>query len=241
MINTLTCTLTRHIKDVHNVSEFDFTSYKHLVGFIGACLGDHSEVILYSFEDLDHSVIAVHNGHISGRQLGDPVTSFALSKLKDKGKEGPPYYLNYLSLSKNNTPLRSNSFFILDKHGSPKGLLCINTDVSQYQQAAELIQKLAYLPSISDEKRTKGDEVELFQSSPKDLIMAIINDVTQKVGVTPDRLTAAEKIEIVKRLNDDGFFLIKGAVSQIAIIIGTSEATVYRYLSSINKKNKLKA
>jgi predicted transcriptional regulator YheO len=217
------------------VNEFDFTSYQHLVAFLGGCLGEHSEVILYSFEDLDHSVIAIHNGHISGRELGDPVTSFALSKLKDKGKEGPPYYLSYPSLSKNNTPLRSNSFFILDKLGSPKGLLCINTDVSKYQQAAELLQQLAFMPTLSVEKQS-SEEVERFQSSPKDVIMAIIDDVTQTVGVNPDRLTANEKIEIVRRLNEEGFFLIKGAVSQIAGILGSSEATVYRYLSTVNKQ-----
>lgn len=217
------------------LNEFDFTSYQHLVAFLGGCLGEYSEVILYSFEDLDHSVIAIHNGHISGRELGDPVTGFALSKLKDKGKEGPPYYLNYLSLSKNNTPLRSNSFFILDKLGSPKGLLCINTDVSKYQQAAELLQQLAFMPTLSAEKQS-SEEVERFQSSPKDVIMAIIDDVTQTVGVNPDRLTANEKIEIVRRLNEEGFFLIKGAVSQIAGILGSSEATVYRYLSTVNKQ-----
>lgn len=219
-------------------SEFDFTSYIHLVDFLGGCLGEFSEVILYSFEDLNHSVIAICNGHISGRTLGDPVTGFALSKLKDKGKQGPPYYLNYLSLSKHNTPLRSNSFFILDKQGNPKGLLCVNTDVSKYQQAADLLQKLAFIPSLSPEKE-HSDELELFQSSPRDVIMAIINDVTHTVGVSADRLTPAEKIEIVRRLNEDGFFLIKGAVSQIAAIIGSSEATVYRYLSTINKKPQL--
>ncbi len=215
-------------------SEFDFTSYKHLVDFLGGCLGENSEVILYSFEDLNDSIIAIYNGHISGRAIGDPVTGFALSKLKDKGKQGPPYYLNYLSMSKNNTPLRSNSFFILDKQGNPKGLLSINTDVTKYQQAADLLQKMAFIPSLSEEKESTA-EMELFQSSPREVIMATINEVTQSVGVSADRLTPHEKLEIVRRLSDDGFFLIKGAVSQIAGILGSSEATIYRYLSNINK------
>lgn len=56
--------------------------------------------------------------------------------------------------------------------------------------------------------------------------------------MTSDRLTVDEKMEIVRRLNGDGFFLMKGAVSQIAMILGTSEATIYRYLSSVNKQIK---
>ena len=219
-------------------TEFDFTSYIQLVDFLGACFGDNTEVVLHSFDDLNHSVIAICNGHISGRIIGAPLTSFALSKLKDKGKEGPPDYLNYLGMSKNNTKLRSNSFFILDKQGNPRGMLCVNTDVSKYQQAADLLQKLAFIPAlISDEK--DNNNIEAFQSSPKDMINGIINDVTHSVGIAAERLTVDEKIEIVRRLNEEKFFLIKGTVSQVAIMLGISEATVYRYLSNINKKMKM--
>lgn len=219
-------------------TEFDFTSYIQLVDFLGACLGEQTEVVLHNFEDINHSVIAIHNGHISGRTLGAPITSFALSKLKDKGKEGPPYYLNYLGLSKNNTPLRSNSFFILDKQGNPRGMICINTDVTKYQQAADLLQKLAFIPLISSEQK-ETSHVEGFQSSPRDLINGIINDVTHSTGIAIERLTVDEKVEIVRRLNVEKMFLIKGAVSQVAIMLGISEATVYRYLSNLNKKMKM--
>lgn len=219
-------------------TEFDFTSYIQLVDFLGACLGEQTEVVLHSFEDINHSVIAMCNGHVSGRAIGSPLTSFALSKLKDKGKEGPPYYLNYLGMSKNNTPLRSNSFFILDKQGNPRGMLCINTDVSKFQQAADLLQKLAFIPALAGEQKENGN-IEAFQSSPRDMINGIINDVTHSAGISIERLTVDEKIEIVRRLNVDKFFLIKGAVSQVAIMIGTSEATIYRYLSNLNKKMKM--
>lgn len=215
------------------IAEFDFTSYKHLVDFLGACLGEYTEVVLYSFDDINKSVIALCNGHIGGTEIGDPLTGFAISKLKDKGKEGPPYYLNYLSMSRNHTPLRSSSFFILDKHGKPRGLISINTDATKYQLAADILQKLAFLPGMEYEK---SESTDLFQSSPRDVIIGIMNDVTNSIGVSSDRLTVDEKVEIVRRLNIEGFFLMKGAVSQIALILGTSEATIYRYLSSINKQ-----
>lgn len=219
-------------------TEYDFTSYIQLVDFLGVCLGEYTEVVLHSFEDINHSVVAIYNGHISGRNVGAPITSFALSKLKDKGKEGPPYYLNYLGMSKNNTPLRSNSFFILDKEGNPKGMLCINTDVTKYQQAADLLQKLALMPTLGSEQKETSN-IEAFQSSPRDMINEMINDVTHSEGIATERLTVDEKIEIVRRLNGEKLFLIKGAVSQVAMMLGISEATVYRYLSNINKKMKM--
>lgn len=217
--------------------DFDFTSHIQLVGFLGACFGENTEVVLHSFEDINRSVIAIHNGHISGRTIGAPLTSFALSKLKDKGKEGPPYYLNYLGKSKNNQPLRSNSFFILNSKGDPVGMLCINMDVTKYKEAAELLQKLAFIPQLMAEEKDSNN-VEAFYSSPKDMINAIIDDVTHSAGIPIERLTVDEKMEIVKRLNNEKFFLIKGAVSQVAVMLAISEATVYRYLSNINKKMK---
>ncbi len=217
-------------------SDFDFTSYIHLVDFLGACFGDNTEVVLYDFKDINHSVIAIHNGHISGRTIGAPLTSFALSKLKDKGKEGPPYYLNYLGMS-NNTTLKSNSFFILDKYGKPRGMLSINIDVSKYQQAAELLQKLAFLPSVKPVEKDNNN-VEALQSSPRDMINGIINEVTKSGVISIERLTVEEKIEIVKRLNNEKIFLIKGSVSEVAEALDISIATVYRYLSKLNKNVK---
>jgi len=228
-------------------SDFDFSSYIQLVDFLGHCFGEYTEVVLHDFKDINHSIIKIYNGHISGRTVGDPLTSFALSKLKDKGKEGPPYYLNYLSMSKNGTPLRSNSFFILDRHGNPRGMLCINTDVTKYKQAADLLQKLAYIPPIKPEKESNIDSrdnsdnnngssnIEVLHLSARDEIQEIIYDVTQSREISVDRLTVDEKVEIVRRLNNEKFFLIKGAVSEVASILNISVATVYRYLSKINK------
>ncbi len=218
-------------------TEFDFTSYIQLVHFLGECFGENTEVVLHDFKDINHSVIAIHNGHISGRNIGAPLTSFALSKLKDKGKEGPPYYLNYLGMSKNNVPLKSNSFFILDQRGNPVGMLCVNTDVTKYQQAAELLQKLAFLPQEKP-KEKENHNVEVFQTSPRDVINGIISEVTHSGEISIDRLTVDEKVEIVRRLNAEKFFLIKGAVSEVADILGISVATVYRYISKINKDTR---
>ncbi len=218
-------------------AEFDFTSYIHLVDFLGGCFGGNTEVVLYSFKDINHSVIAIHNGHISGRTIGAPLTSFALSKLKDKGKEGPPYYLDYVGKSKDNTPLRSNSFFILDKQGNPRGMISINIDVTKYQQAADLLQKLAFIPQIISEQK-EHNNIDAFQSSPKDMIHAVINEVTHAGEISLDRLTVDEKVEIIRRLHAENFFLIKGAVSEVATMIGVSVPTVYRYINTINREKK---
>lgn len=207
-----------------------------MVHFLGGCLDANTEIVLYSLDNIKSSIITIHNGHISGRKIGDPLSNFAISKMKDKGKDGPPYYLNYLGLSKDNTPLRSSSYFILDKSGIPRGVLTINIDVTKYQKAAELLNQLAFLPGVENIAGDNSD-VDRLQSTPKDLIMDIIYDVTGNKEIETTRLTMDEKLEVVKRLNLENFFLMKGAVSQIASVLDTSEASIYRYLSKVNREN----
>ncbi|MDH8677453.1 PAS domain-containing protein [Fusibacter bizertensis] len=217
------------------ISEFDFSSYIHLVNFLGGCFDTQTEIILYSLDNIDNSIIAVHNGHISGKTIGDPLSGFAIAKLKDKGNDSPPYYLNQMSLTKDRLALRSNSFFILDKSGNPRGMLTINTDVSKFQKAAELLRDLARLPDYESAENAPFD-IERLQSTPKEIILKFISEVTHNTSVDANRLTPKEKQEVVSLLNRENFFLMKGAVSQTAAVLESSEATIYRYLSKINKK-----
>lgn len=35
--------------------------------------GSNCEVVLHDFSDLQHSIIAIENGHVTGRSLGSPM------------------------------------------------------------------------------------------------------------------------------------------------------------------------
>ena len=225
----------RKYKEVILISEFDFSSYIHLVHFLGGCFDTQTEIILYSLDNIDSSIIAVHNGHISGKQIGDPLSGFAIAKLKDKGNDSPPYYLNQVSLTKEQLPLRSNSFFILDKSGNPRGMLTVNTDVSKFQKAADLLKELGKLPEYETANNEQVD-LEQLQSTPREIILKFVTKVTHASTVDANRLTSKEKQEVVTLLNKENFFLMKGAVSQTASVLESSEATIYRYLSKTNKK-----
>lgn len=208
-----------------------------MVTFLGGCFDPETEIVLYNLDDLNQSVIAVHNGFISEKKLGDPLSTFIISKLKDKGKDGPPYYLNHLSMSKTNVPLRSHTFLILDKPGNPRGAITISSDVTKYQMALDVLQRLSYLPMPNASTEGQQDLEKLY-TTPKEMILDIIGDVTGGKTIQTNRLTPAEKTEVVRRLHAENFFLMKGAVVQIASMLESSEATIYRYLSKITKEGE---
>ena len=69
----------------------------------------------------------------------------------------------------------------------------------------------------------------------EEVVYGICNQVLSEATVPVDRLSQDEKIAIVEKLDGKGVFLFKGAVALVAGRLQTSEATIYRYLSKINR------
>ena len=59
-------------------------SYKTTVKFLGSVLGPDYEVVLQDLSNKNHSVIAIENGHISGRTIGSPLTSAVFQMLSSR-------------------------------------------------------------------------------------------------------------------------------------------------------------
>ena len=104
--------------------------YIPLVNFISTACGRDYEVILHNTTNPASSVIAIENGHLSGRKIGDPMTDFALSIMNDKVHEDKNFITNYEGRLKNGKTFVSSTYFIKEG-GKLIGMLCINYDVSQ--------------------------------------------------------------------------------------------------------------
>ena len=101
-------------------------------------------------------------------------------------------------------------------------------DAAKYSRMAQ--ELLALCGAHQEPGPTLGVET---RQQPADAVQAAITDVTGTAGLPPDRLTMDEKIRIVDDLQQAGIFYMKGAVSEVAAQLGSSEATIYRYLSKL--------
>ena len=68
-----------------------------LVEFIGTAMGPSTEVVLNDLSSPTRAVIAIHNGHLSGRSIGSPTTDFALDVLHSHKYKTSSYAANYKS------------------------------------------------------------------------------------------------------------------------------------------------
>ncbi|QTL98120.1 YheO-like PAS domain protein [Iocasia frigidifontis] len=205
--------------------------YKTLVGFLAEVLGESYEIVLHDLSNFENSIIAIENGHISGRKKGDALTDLALKIVNDENNLKEEYLTNYTGKTKKNKNLRSSTFFIRNDKNKVIGMLCINFDVTKLIYARDMLDKL-----INGDKKinkiTEEKFPEKFTNSIEELMHLIIENSIKEMSIPPKRMTADEKKEIVKKLDNQGVFLLKNSVTEVAKELETSEATIYRYLNN---------
>lgn len=204
--------------------------YIPLVDFLAEVLGNDAEVVLQDVADFHNSVVSIRNNHISGRKLGAPATNLVLQVMKGN-YAGRDYVANYRGLSAAGKVVKSSTYFIKDTKGAVVGMICINMDMDKFLQFKNHLETLLHFPQDFPEKTT-----ERFSSSAEELAMDSMESVMEESGILPERMSQEEKMEVVRKLNKNGVFLVKGSIGRIAETLKVSEATVYRYLSKVKRE-----
>ncbi len=218
-------------------------SYIPMVDFISDILGNNCEVVLHDLNNPEESIVAIRNGHLSGRKLGGPLTDLVLKVIKNRSYEEQPYVANYKAAG-SQKKFRSSSYFIKNLESQIIGVLCVNIDIEPYicvkaiMDSLTVTRSLGALASVVPEVEagapgigTNGNADEKFYSSIDDMLDSMIQEEISIANFVPARMTVGEKVEVVQRLNEKGTFQLKGAVAKVAKAFGVSEPTVYRYLN----------
>ena len=220
--------------------------YVKLTEFLGRALGPNYEVTLHDLTSHDRSIIAIANKHVSGREVGAPLTNVGLKVLKDKSYKDQDYLLNYPGVSVGGRALRSSTFFIKER-GELVGMLCINFDDSRYRALIQQVLRLCHPDSfvatrfqfdedrVADVRQT-SPAAERFHNSIHGVAGDAVDRELRQMGLTADRLTLEERIGIIAALEPQGVFLLKVAVKEVADALACSQATVYRGLVQIRRE-----
>ncbi|MFT8321929.1 MAG: PAS domain-containing protein [Bacillus sp. (in: firmicutes)] len=219
--------------------------YIKLVDFLGSVMGTHCEVVLHDVRNIENSIVAIKNSQISNRKEGGPLTDLALKILKDKSYVKKDFLINYSGRTEDGNIVRSSTFFIKGSEGEVLGMLCFNMDVSYMVDARNILDSIINgLTEVSSNglhlhghiPGEKNNPIEGFHTTIEELTESIIIKALSETTISAERMSPDEKIDIIKQLNEQGIFLIKGSVSEVAKYLKTSEATIYRYLNKIDSK-----
>lgn len=219
--------------------------YLKLTEFLGAVLGPDYEVVLHDLGHEDKSIIAIANGHVSGRTIGAPLTSMILQAIVNHSHDTPDFRLNYVGLAGDKL-LRCSTLFIRDEAGALVGLMCVNFDDSRYRELSDRLLKLRHPDIFVETNFVFNDELSATVANPtaagRESLHATLPDVTDYLLTEAltrragNRLSHRDKLALVEALDAKGVFLMKGAVRHVAERLGVSQTTVYRYLAQVGDK-----
>jgi predicted transcriptional regulator YheO len=216
------------------VSE-NFEVFQRIVKGIAAQFGNNCEVVLHDLsQPYDHTIVAIENGHITGRKLGDSGTNMGLEVLRGTVDNAKQDRFNYVNFTKKGRVLRSSSIYFNDEAGNVVGSLCINLDITDLIMA----QKTIYYHTFLDTEDATTREV--FTSNVDELLEILVQEAIGQIGRQPPIMTKEDKIKAIRWLDEKGAFLIKKSVERVSDFFGISKFTLYNYLDEgrLNAENK---
>lgn len=209
--------------------------YLPMAAFLSAVCGQHYEVILHDVSTPEASVVAIFNGHLSGRKIGDPMTELARSLVRDEVYRERDFVSNYEGRTRNGKRFVSSTYFIKED-GALLGLICVNHDISDLTAMAGHLQNLLSAFSLPGQTPVQDPYTEELDDSIPELSTSLIHNTVLRQGIPAARMTAQEKEDLIEALERQGVFSTKGSVGQVARELDISEPTVYRYLRRIRKR-----
>jgi predicted transcriptional regulator YheO len=190
--------------------------------------GPDCEVVLHDVHRLPHSIVAIENGAVTGRTLGDVPTDRMLRSLRNPDETQDVRL--YIS-SHDGKILKSLAVTLRDEDGEPYGLLGLNQDISEIVRAQRTLANFTAVPRLGGGGAPEAGEI--FAGDIRDVVAGMVTQIVGELGKTPAAMSREEKMEVVKRLEERGAFLVKRSAEQIAAALDLSRYTIFAYLKEI--------
>ena len=201
--------------------------YTRLAHGIATQFGSNCEVVVHDLQsgDREHSIVAIENGHVTGRKIGDGPSHIVLQSLQNSDTQLEDR-LAYLTKTKDGKILKSSTIYIRDDRGKIIGIFGINFDISLLAAAAD--QLSTFTGTESGESQAEPISMNI-----ADLLDELIDQSTRAVGKPAALMTKDDKVQFVRLLNEAGAFLITKSGPKVCQYLGISKYTLYSYLDEI--------
>ncbi|MGI6229741.1 MAG: helix-turn-helix transcriptional regulator [Tractidigestivibacter sp.] len=203
-------------------SEIEFLS--RLAKGIATQFGSNCEVVVHDLEseNPDSTIVAIENGHVTGRKLGDGPSNVVLKALNsDPGKLSD--HLAYHTRTEDGRELRSSTIFFRDSSGKPTGIFAINYDSTSLVSMSNTLKELI---SSNDH----AEQPDVIPHNVNDLLDQLIDQSVALVGKPVALMSRDDKVRAIGFLNDAGAFLITKAGQKVCNTFGISKYTLYSYM-----------
>ena len=209
-----------------NEKDCIFQNLQRIADAIVLLFGKNCEVCVHDLTSLQNSLTYIQ-GDVTKRKPGAPATDLLLKMINQNHGCGKDAH-NYKTTTSDGRSLKSTTTFFRDSAGKPVAAFCINFDTTEFYNASK-----ALMPFSSIEDNSNDTNAETFAHSVGETIEALFNTAVAEIGKHPATMNVEEKTQLITLLEEHGTFRLKGAVEQIAPMMGVTKYTVYNYLKRV--------
>jgi len=213
-------------RETYESAEEVLRLYRPVLRALATAAGPTVEVVLHNLDgtdvDLGHTIMAIENGHVTGRAVGGPSTSLGLDVLKDRRKNHDAF--GYTGYTSDGRELRCSSVYFHNRAGDIIASLCVNVDLSPLLLARKTLDALlpSSVPADAPKEHFGADLVSVMDS--------MITEAIREIGRPLENMSRDDKITVLERLDQRGATQMRKSVEAIAKRLGISRVTAYSYL-----------
>lgn len=196
---------------------------KRLAVALAKQFGDNCEVVVHDLNKAENTIVAIENGHVSNRKLGDGPSHIVLEAMKKDPRELHDQ-LGYLARTHDGRIVKSSTIYIRDDAGKVEGILSINYDITGLLMAESAVKSIV--------NHDDGEKPERIPQNVNDLLDDLIDQSVANVGKPVALMSKEDKIRAIQYLNNAGAFLITKSGDKVAKHFGISKYTLYSYIDA---------
>ena len=194
---------------------------KRMADGIAAQFGEQCEVALHDTgsRQMEHSVIYIVNGHVTGRKVGDGAREKELENYLRQGDTCRDR-LCYLEHTADGKLLKCTSLYIRSGRGKVIAVFTISYDLSGLIMAQQAIRDLVETRDQSGPEPIRIEKV----------LQELIEQSVALVGKPVALMNKNDKIRAIRYLDQAGAFLVTRSGEKVCQYFGISKYTLYAYL-----------
>ena len=206
---------------------------KQIADGIAAQFGSNCEVVIHEVNSsrMDHSIVYIVNGHVSGRKVGDGASQVVLEQMLNHDAQ-PRDHLGYLTKTPEGKILKSSSLYIRNSRGNVTCIFSINYDITNMMM---MHQDLGEFMMTRDKEQSEPEKI----ININNVLDELIEQSVQQVGKPVTLMNKDDKVRAIRFLNESGAFLVTKSTDKVAKYFGISKYTLYSYIDA-NKQQEEK-
>ncbi len=191
---------------------------------IALTFGPNCEVCISDLDRPDEAVLYIYNGHVTGREVGSPLIQEAKNRVQNTNEN---VYINYKKTIRRNGPSLKSST-IVKTIGNRHIAFCINYDCTDMENIQYALMQ--FLQTTSNQ-----DDMDILGINTPSALAPIIEGCIQEMHKPVKEFKKADRIAVVRELDQMGILQIQNSVRLMANALGVSRYSIYNYIKEVRE------